>query len=133
MGIMMTLVKTGQNVADIFAGLSLFAVTIAERYAAIAAACMSVAAIVVPRLADWAIEAWRKYKAAAREEHARDVAADSQIIEDKTVQIAELKAEIHDLKRKLQEFSCPFADQHGSKCKPGDRPGEWLKQDEKPS
>jgi hypothetical protein len=117
-----TLVKTGQVIADGSAALGIWSAIATDSATAMAAAVVSVGAIVIPRCLDW----YKSYRQAIRQQHALDIEADTQIISSQAVEIARLRAEIADLRRKLDRHSCPFSNDDGARCDPDKPPGDWL-------
>lgn len=125
----MGIVKAGQSLADVAAVASFLAAVVADQWASVGAAVVSVGAIIIPRCIDW----YRAIQEAKREQHRLDVATDTELIATEVRRRVELEEEVNrlktslvDLHEKLENFACPFANADGARCEPG-KPGEWLK------
>lgn len=126
----MNIIKAGSVVADGASGVSVVGAMTGESVTAIAAAIVSVGAILIPRLIEWG----RQVQAAKREEHIKDVEADSMLISKEVRRRAELEVKVKDLedelvqvRRELEAARCPWAQDGQARCDRSKQPGEWLK------
>jgi hypothetical protein len=124
----LSLVKGGQSVADVSGVVSVLSALATDSWTAVAAAAVSVGAILIPRCLDW----YKSIREAGREQHRLDIESDTRVISSQAVKIGMLEAKIADLEAQLADYRCPFANHDGARCSADEPPGTWLQREAKP-